>query len=30
LRLEENADTHTYPVLVTFKEALDFDGKARL
>lgn len=27
LRLEENADTHTYPVLVTFKEALDFDGK---
>eukprot|EP00435_Cladocopium_sp_Y103_P072912 s597_g41.t1 len=27
LRLEENADTHTYPVLVSFKEPMDFDGK---
>ena len=30
LRLEENADSQTYPVLISFKDTLDFDGKARL
>lgn len=29
LRLEENADSQTYPVLISFKDTVDFDGKAR-
>lgn len=28
LRLEENSESHTYPVVVSLKEAMDFDGKA--
>ncbi|CAJ1444815.1 unnamed protein product [Effrenium voratum] len=28
LRLEENSDSHTYPVLVSFKDDIDFDGQA--
>ena len=27
LRLEENADSQTYPVLISFKDTVDFDGK---
>ncbi|CAK9061896.1 Acylcarnitine hydrolase [Durusdinium trenchii] len=27
LRLEENSESHTYPVVVSLKEAMDFDGK---